>query len=38
MSVGGFTSYGQLGSFSRRNHVLTYSVLVENKFGHFQSW
>ena len=35
MSVGGFTPYRQLGSFSRRKHVWTYSVLVENKFGLF---
>ena len=37
MSVGGFTLYGQLRSFSWRKHVWTYSVLVENKFGLFQS-
>ena len=37
MSVGCFTPYRQLGSFSRRKQVLTYSVLVENKFGLFQS-
>ena len=32
MSVGGFTPYRQLGSHSQRKQVLTYSVLVENKF------
>ena len=37
VSVGCFTPYRQLGSFSRRKQVLTYSVLVENKFGPFQS-
>ena len=35
MSFGGFTPYLQLGSYSRRKQVLTYSVLVENKFGLF---
>ena len=38
MSVGGFTPYRQLGSYSWRKQVLTYSVLVEDKFGLFQSW
>ena len=28
----------QLGSYSRRKQVFTYSVLVENRFGPFQSW
>ena len=37
-SVGCFTPYQQLGSFSRRKQVWTYSVLVENKFRLFQSW
>ena len=36
MSVGGFTPCRQLGSYSRRKQVWTYSVLVENKFGLFQ--
>ena len=36
MSVGGFTPCRQLGSYSRRKQVRTYSVLVENKFGLFQ--
>ena len=38
VSVGCFTPYRQLGSFSRRKQVWAYSVLVENKFGIFQSW
>ena len=38
MSVGCFTPYRQLGSCARRKPVWTYSVLVENKFGLFQSW
>ena len=38
MSVGGFALYRQLGSFSQRKQVLTYSVLVEKKFELFQSW
>ena len=33
MSVGGFRPYRQVGSYSRRKQVLTYSVLVE--FGLF---
>ena len=36
MSVGGFTPCRQLGSYSRRKQVWTYSVLVENKFGLLQ--
>ena len=36
VSVGGFTPCRQLGSYSRRKQVWTYSVLVENKFGLFQ--
>ena len=31
-----FTPCRQLGSYSRRKQVSTYSVLVENKFGLFQ--
>ena len=38
MSVGCFKLYRQLGSFSRRKPVGTYSVLVKNKFGLFQYW
>ena len=34
MSVGGFTPYQQLGSFSQRKEVWTYSVF----FSLFQSW
>ena len=37
VSVGGFTLYRQLGSFSRAKTSFDYSVLVENKFGLFQS-
>ena len=32
-----FTPYQQLGSYSRRKPVWTFSVLVKNKFGLFQS-
>ena len=35
MSVGGFTPYLQLGSYSQKKLVLMYSVLAENKFGVF---
>ena len=38
MSVGGFMPYRQPGSFSCQKHVWMNSVLVENKFGLFQSW
>ena len=38
VSVGCFTPYRQLGSFSRGEPVWRYSVLVEKKFGLFQSW
>ena len=37
MSVECFMLYRQLGSFSRRKQVWTYSVLDENMFGLFQS-
>ena len=33
-----FYAVPKLGSFSQRKPVRTYSVLVENKFGLFQSW
>ena len=36
VSVGGFMPCRQLGSYSWRKQVWTYSVLVENKFGLFQ--
>ena len=35
MSIGSFTPSRQLGSFSRRKQVWTFSVLDENKFGLF---
>ena len=37
MSVGCFTPYRQLGSYSRQKQVWTFSILVENKLGLFQS-
>ena len=37
MSVGCFTPYQQLESYSLLKPVWTFSVLVENKFGLFQS-
>ena len=36
MNVRGFTPCRQLGSYSRRKQVWTYSALVENRFGLFQ--
>ena len=37
VSVGCFTPYRQLGSYSYRKPVWTFSVSVKNKFGLFQS-
>ena len=38
VSVGCFTPYRHLGSFSRKKQVLTYSDLDLKRFGLVQSW